>query len=163
MDVSKVRSLSGLSDSLGVSSSSSAPVNTSSTPSETGLSPSFSGPITWMSRLERLLDTDPEKFSEVTATIAEELEDDAADATGEEALLLFDLAARFSEASESGELPALPPPTRKTPPPSGAEVPAPRREQSWSASQAVQRYSPGSISMESVLASVEDLIEAVLQ
>ncbi|HEX2951403.1 MAG TPA: hypothetical protein VHV83_17810 [Armatimonadota bacterium] len=68
-----------------------------------------------LSKLAQLKDTDPEKFKEVTANIAKELKEKAAQQSGREATMLNDLADKFEQVSEDGDLSALQPP----PPPQG--------------------------------------------
>jgi hypothetical protein len=79
----------------------------------------MSNPAEMMNKLQELQETDPEKFQSVMDQIADELEAAAAaeeEATGQPGRL-GDLAAKFREAAESGDLSVLKPPE----PPSFAE------------------------------------------
>jgi hypothetical protein len=74
----------------------------------------------YMQQLSELQQSDPDKFSELTAQISEQLQSaaDAAESSGDtnQANALSDLADKFSAASESGEMPDLRP---SGPPPMG--------------------------------------------
>jgi hypothetical protein len=63
-----------------------------------------------MSKLSSLATSDPDKFKEVTAGIAEKLEAAAKEATGKDAEMLSQMASQFSKASESGDVSDLKPP-----------------------------------------------------
>jgi HSP90 family molecular chaperone len=74
----------------------------------------MSNPGEMMSKLQELQEEDPEEFLTVMEQIAEELEAAAAEeeeATGQPSRL-SDLAAKFREAAESGDLSVLKPPER---------------------------------------------------
>jgi hypothetical protein len=68
-----------------------------------------------LNKLAQLQESDPEKFKQVTAEIAEKLKAAAKEMTGTEAERISDLADKFQQASETGDLSVLQPP----PPPSG--------------------------------------------
>lgn len=81
-----------------------------------GVSFQKSKPGEVLNKLAQLLESDPDKFKEVTAKIAEKLKEAAASATGQDAERLNSLAEKFQQASDSGDLSALQPPP---PPPQG--------------------------------------------
>ena len=65
-----------------------------------------------LAKLDSLATSDPDKFKEVTAQIAEKLTTAANGATGSDAELLKRMADRFKTASESGDISALQPQQR---------------------------------------------------
>lgn len=74
---------------------------------------SFSSPAELLSSLESLKNEDPEQFTELMNTIADELEAEAEaveDEDSDQAQMLLSIADRFREAAESGDLAALQPP-----------------------------------------------------
>jgi hypothetical protein len=73
-----------------------------------------------MKSLSELQSSDPDKFKDVTASIAKSLEELAKDQSGEDASRLTELAEKFKQASESGTMDSLQPP----PPPSGGQMPS---------------------------------------
>ncbi len=79
----------------------------------------MSNPAELMSKLQQLQEEDPEQFQTVMDQIADELEAAAAEEEEEtgQTSRLSDLAAKFREAAESGDLSILQPP----PPPSFSE------------------------------------------
>ncbi len=68
-----------------------------------------SGPAQWMSELQNLRKSDPDKFKQVTGEIADKLQQEASSATGQQATFPNKLADRFSQASQSGDMSALQP------------------------------------------------------
>ena len=70
-----------------------------------------SGPGRWMSELQNLEKSDPDKFKQVTSEIAEKLRREASGATGTQATFLNKLADRFDQASQSGDMSSLQPPS----------------------------------------------------
>jgi hypothetical protein len=86
---------------------------------------STSGPSELFRKLEALATSDPEKFKQVTSELAAAVKD-AADAATDprEQQLLADLAAKFTEASQSGDASVLKPPEGPPPgPPPGGPPP----------------------------------------
>ena len=83
---------------------SSAPSNADATTSQ------VSGPGKWMSELQNLAKSDPDKFTQVTSEIAEKLRQDASSASGNQAAFLDKLADKFDQASQSGSMASLQPP-----------------------------------------------------
>ena len=82
-----------------------------SAPSSAGAStPQVSGPGKWMSELQSLANSDPDKFKQVTSEIAQKLRQDASSATGNQAAFLDKLADKFDQASQAGSMSALQPP-----------------------------------------------------
>ena len=77
----------------------------------------------FMSKLQELQKSDPDKFKQIMAKIAEKLKDAASEALksgdSRQAEMLNDLAAKFTKASETGEMPDLKPPQRAGGPPPG--------------------------------------------
>lgn len=70
----------------------------------------LSKPAEMMKKLAALKESDPAKFQEVVSNIANKLDEAAQSATGEEQARLSDLASKFSQAAESGDLSSLQPP-----------------------------------------------------
>lgn len=91
-----------------------------------------------LSKLESLASSDPEKFKELTAEIAEKLKEAAQGATGREATFLSAMADKFATASREGTTDAIKPPAR---PENGAR-PRPYEEASVSASTALVAAHP---------------------
>jgi len=84
--------------------------NSSSLSSPDASSSQVSGPAKWMSELQDLQKTDPDKFKQVTSEIADRLRQDASSATGQQATFLNKLADKFQQASQSGDMSSLQPP-----------------------------------------------------
>jgi len=70
-----------------------------------------SGPAKWMSELQDLAKSDPDKFKQVTSEIADKLRQEASSATGNQATFLGKLADKFEQASQSGDMSSLQPPS----------------------------------------------------
>ena len=64
----------------------------------------------FMSKLESLASSDPDKFKEVTSQISDKLKTAASKLTGQDAEMLTKMADRFAKASETGDMSALKPP-----------------------------------------------------
>lgn len=77
-----------------------------STMDSTQLSPMAS----MMNQLQQLQQTDPTQFKSVMSSIAATLTTDAQNATGPQAQHLTDLANKFSQAAQTGQMPDLQPP-----------------------------------------------------
>ncbi|MEN6357097.1 MAG: hypothetical protein ABFD83_08450 [Armatimonadota bacterium] len=69
------------------------------------------------SKLQQLQETDPDKFKEICANIAEQLSEAAENEDGSSDGMLTDLASKFKDASETGDMSSLQPPP--PPPASG--------------------------------------------
>jgi hypothetical protein len=67
-----------------------------------------------MKQLQQLSQSDPAKFKQVTAEISNELKSEASSATGKKAAFLNDLAGKFQQASQSGDMSALQPPQQQS-------------------------------------------------
>lgn len=93
-------------DSAGISSVSSAKSD----------SVDFSKPSEMMSKLQKLKETDPEKFKEVCNNISEKLSS-TAEESGDK--MLSDLAAKFQDVANGGDISQLKPPA----PPEGGQRP----------------------------------------
>ena len=65
---------------------------------------------TLLNQLQQLQQTDPTKFKSVMSSIADTLKADAQNATGPKAQHLNDLANKFSQAAQTGQMPDLQPP-----------------------------------------------------
>jgi hypothetical protein len=63
-----------------------------------------------LNQLQQLQQTDPNKFKSVMSSIADTLTTDAQSATGPKAKMLTDLANKFSQAAQTGQMPDLQPP-----------------------------------------------------
>lgn len=61
-----------------------------------------------MHQLQQLAQSNPEKFKQVTAALAQELSDAAGQASGAQAQHLTDLSKAFDQASQTGQLPQRP-------------------------------------------------------
>ena len=79
-------------------------------PSTAASTAQVSGPGKWMSELQSLASSDPDKFKQVTSEIAAKLRQDASSATGNQAASLDKLADKFDQASQSGSMSSLQPP-----------------------------------------------------
>lgn len=79
---------------------------------------STSGPAELFKKLEALATSDPEKFKEVTAQMAAKVEEAAEAATDpNEKKMLTELAAKLTDASQTGDVSGLKPPEGGGPPP----------------------------------------------
>lgn len=108
MDINSISNNYGL-GSIGTNQTAAAQAAaTSSTVSNdsTQLSPMAS----LLNQLQQLQQTDPNKFKSVMASIADTLTTDAKNATGPQAKMLTDLANKFSQAAQTGQMPDLQPP-----------------------------------------------------
>lgn len=76
---------------------------------------SLSKPAEMLQKLSALQESDPAKFKEVVGQIAEKLQAAADSEEGGGSEMLSDLASRFAEAAETGDLSALQPPSREPP------------------------------------------------
>jgi hypothetical protein len=65
---------------------------------------------TLLNQLQQLQQTDPTKFKSVMSSIADTLKADAQNATGPKAQHLNDLANKFSQAAQTGQMPDFQPP-----------------------------------------------------
>jgi hypothetical protein len=65
-----------------------------------------------MKQLQSLSESDPDKFKKVMASLSKQLESAADSAQGGEAGALKDMAQKFADAAESGDLSSLKPPER---------------------------------------------------
>jgi hypothetical protein len=89
---------------------------TSSTTASTGASHSdadsvdFSKPAEMLSKLQQLKESDPEAFKELCTKIADELKASAQNATGRDAQMLSDLAEKFQNVADGGDISQLKPP-----------------------------------------------------
>jgi hypothetical protein len=63
-----------------------------------------------LNQLQQLQQTDPTQFKSVMSSIAATLTTDAQSATGPQAQHLTDLANKFSQAAQTGQMPDLQPP-----------------------------------------------------
>jgi hypothetical protein len=70
----------------------------------------FSPMASLFNQLQQLQQTDPNKFKSVMTSIADTLTTDAKNATGPQAKMLTDLASKFSQAAQTGQMPDLQPP-----------------------------------------------------
>lgn len=120
--VASTQTVAGLSrlqsvNSLSTGDGSTSPISVSSGEDSIELS----GPGELLSKLQELQEADPEKFKEVCADIAEQLSA-AAEEAGDtrDGRMLSDLAAKFQDVSEGGEISQLQPPP-PPPPPGNAE------------------------------------------
>jgi hypothetical protein len=91
---------------------SSASADASSASASTAASSSsVSKPGELMAKLSQLLQQDPAKFKQVTQQISDELKTAASTATGPQAQFLSKLSDNFAQASSSGSLASLAPPS----------------------------------------------------
>ena len=105
-----MQEMTGLVDSALESTSEAADDLSSST------SVDISGPAAFLSKLEQLQSSGPEKFQEIVEQLAEKLESAAAEAgDSREGLMLSHMAEQMASVAESGDLSQL----RPQPPPSG--------------------------------------------
>ena len=118
MSVNGIGSTSNLSATLAITSSrppQTSTVDASLSPEE---SSSLSGPAELFKKLEALSKSDPAKFKQATQEISEKLTEEAGSATDPGAKkMLTSLAAKFTEASQTGDASVLKPP--QGPPPAG--------------------------------------------
>jgi len=89
-----------------------------------------------MSQLKSLEDSDPDKFKKVMSTIAEQLEKQAGSSDDGKAGFLEDMASRFKEAAESGDLSVLKPPPDGSQPPTSSSSTSDRVKAAYAASSA---------------------------
>jgi hypothetical protein len=63
-----------------------------------------------LNQLQQLQQNNPDQFKSVMTSIADTLTTDAKNATGPQAKMLTDLANKFSQAAQTGQMPDLQPP-----------------------------------------------------
>jgi len=107
MDINSIGSNYGI-DALTTNqttTASSATTGSASTTDSTQLSPM----ATLLNQLQQLQQNDPTQFKSVMSNIADTLKADAQNATGPKAQHLNDLADKFSQAAQTGQMPDLQP------------------------------------------------------
>jgi len=115
---------------------------------DTGDEKNFSKGAGMMQKLKDLQSSDPEKFKQVTQSISDKLSEAAKNSSDSKTSgMLSDMASKFSDASQSGSMSGLQPPT----PPSGA---------TGAQGQAAMKYaqSGGSNPMEQVDSIISDAL-----
>jgi hypothetical protein len=111
MNVTSVTDPSSLYATSALSSASSASTATQvGAAFDAGQPPGVSKMGSLMSELKELQQSDPDKFKKVMGDIADKLKAEASDATGAKADRLNAMADKFTEAAQTGDLPALKPP-----------------------------------------------------
>lgn len=106
---------------------------------DSGSPPDVSRMANLLSQLQELQTSDPEKFKEVMEKMSRQLAEAADGTQGRDAGFLADLADRFAEAGETGDLSLVQPPDGPPPggpPPRGARA---YEDQATSAGQSSQR------------------------
>lgn len=104
----------------------------------------LSKPGELLKKLSDLQQSDPAKFKEVVQQISDAFASAAKDATGDDATALSDLADKFAQAAQSGDMSALRPEHGHRPPPaqsgtqSGYDSQGASRKQPPAPSQAMQ-------------------------
>jgi hypothetical protein len=106
MDISSINNNSALSQLLANQGSTTTATSSGSVPTDSSNVSSFAN---LMSELQQLQQSDPTKFKAVMADIASTLKTDAQNATGSQASALNNLAARFDQAAQTGQMPNLQP------------------------------------------------------
>lgn len=106
MDISSINSSSALSQLLANQASTTTATSSGSVPTDSSAISSFAN---LMSELQQLQQNDPTKFKAVMADIASTLKTDAQNATGSHASALNNLAAKFDQAAQTGQMPNLQP------------------------------------------------------
>ena len=107
MDISSINNISALSQLLAnQAGATSTAASSGSVPTDSSAISSFA---TLMSELQQLQQNDPTKFKAVMADIASTLKTDAQNATGSQASALNNLAAKFDQAAQTGQMPNLQP------------------------------------------------------
>jgi len=125
----------------------------------------FSNPAMMYSKLQELAQTDPEKLKEVCAKIAEQLQSASEEQDGFQSNMLSDLAEKFQNVADGGDVSQLKPPE----PPSGGgpgQGPIEKYQQQQSQSlvdmlgtQSNKKRDDG---MDSLMSSIMDQIDAAL-
>jgi hypothetical protein len=106
MDISSINNNSALSQLLANQASTTTVTSSGSVPTDSSAISSFAN---LMSELQQLQQNDPTKFKAVMADIASTLKTDAQNATGSQASALNNLAAKFDQAAQTGQMPNLQP------------------------------------------------------
>ena len=106
MDISSINNNSALSQLLANQASTATATSSGSVPTDSSAISSFAN---LMSELQQLQHNDPTKFKAVMADIASTLKTDAQNATGSQASALNNLAAKFDQAAQTGQMPNLQP------------------------------------------------------
>jgi hypothetical protein len=106
MDISSINNNSALSQLLANQASTATATSSGSVPTDSSAISSFAN---LMSELQQLQQNDPTKFKAVMADIASTLKTDAQNATGSQASALNNLAAKFDQAAQTGQMPNLQP------------------------------------------------------
>jgi hypothetical protein len=107
MDISSINNnSSALSQLLANQASTTTATSSGSVPTDSSAISSFAN---LMSELQQLQQNDPTKFKAVMADIASTLKTDAQNATGSQASALNNLAAKFDQAAQTGQMPNLQP------------------------------------------------------
>lgn len=109
MDISTLQSLYSSSGIAGIATNASGVSPSGTAAVSDAYSVDVSQPGQLLSQLQNLAQTDPAQFKQVTANIAQQLQQAASSATGKQAEVLNDLAARFQSASQSGKASDLTP------------------------------------------------------
>lgn len=123
-----------------------------------------------LDKLKELAASDPEKFNEVTAKVADQLREAAASATGEEADALNQMADSFEKMSEAGTVEARMPEggPQGPPPPDGPPPgPPPADDSSTTNHQAARAWNEASkeahtSATDSAMKTAQQLLSAAL-
>ena len=102
-----------------------------------------------MNELQQLSQSDPDKFKEVTASIAQTLQSDASNATGNQAQFLNQLADKFQQASQTGSMSSLQPPASAS-----GHHGHHRHVQSYSSGQSEQSSAPSGTQSQTDIAQI---------
>jgi hypothetical protein len=107
MDISSIGNNYGITtlDPTQVATAQAAAAGSTSASDSTQMSPMAS----LLNQLQQLQQSDPDKFKSVMASIADTLTADAQNATGPQAQRLTNLANKFNQAAQTGQMPDLQP------------------------------------------------------
>ena len=105
MSISSVGSASNIEQISQMLASTLQTIQTTDTSTVPQDSTQISGPGQLMSQLQQLQSSNPAEFKQVTAQIAQTLQQDASTQTGSAATALQQIASQFQQASQTGQMP----------------------------------------------------------
>lgn len=105
-----ISSITGTSATSAISSIQFQPSTATTSAPPSGDTTAMSGIAQFMSKLSSLEQSNPDQAKQVLSTIASKLNDAASSATGDQATHLKDLAAKFTQAADTGDLSGIQPP-----------------------------------------------------
>ena len=117
-----------------------------------------SNPAEFFSKLQELQESDPEKFKEVVSDIADQLEAAAEDEDLSSASsMLSDLAAKFRDVANGGDISQLRPPE----PPANPGMMPPEEQYAQQEQESLNNIAYGTTSQNSIQAKLQELFTSI--